>query len=204
MKPLDVTNWSRDYPDKRHPFWWGIVLLIIIEVTVVIGFIMSFFFLWLSHARLESSSWIPYSSAEIPLLYPSINTFLIFLCALSMYYGGIVMDKNKTKNFFWSVVFCCVVGLAVLYFRWLQLSQLNFNWKANAYASFVWTLSGFHFLHLTSAIAGTAVIGLFTAKGYYSKVRQLGVKVDTLYWYFVFAAWLPMYLILYWCPRLIQ
>lgn len=195
-----TSSWSRTVHDDRHPFWWGIMILILIEMIVVIGFLSSFFYLWISHLD-SPTSWLIVDPWETSLFYPSINTFLLFLCAASMYYGGVVMDQDKEWHFFWSTVFCCIVGGLALYLRWLQFSRLPFKWNDHAYASFVWTLTGFHFLHLTSAVLGTAVIGLFAARGYYSKDRQLGVKVDTFYWYFVFLAWIPIYLVLYWVPR---
>ena len=198
---IDVTNWRRDYHDDRHPFWWGIIILILIEMTVVLGFVSSFFYSYISHLS-EASSWFP--SQPAPILLPSINTVLLFLCALSMYYGGVVMDKGKQMYFFYLVIFCCIASGIILYLRWLQLDGLPFDWKESSYASFVWTMSGFHFVHLTSALIGTAVIGYFSYKGYYDKERQLGIQVDTMYWYFVFIAWIPMYFTLYILPRLVS
>lgn len=200
-KQIDVSKWTRYYNDGKHPFWWGIIILIIIETTVVAAFISSFFYLW-SSSLLENTNWFPANASQIPILYPTINTFLIFLCALSMYYGGIVMEKGKVWHFFWSIVFCCTVASIALYLRWLQFKILPLAWQESAYASFVWTMTGFHFVHLLSALLGTIVIGWFTAKGFYSRERRLGIQIDTLYWYFVFIAWLPMYFVLYWVPRI--
>lgn len=201
--PIDVSTWTRDYHDQRHPFWWGILLLIAIEVIVVSAFIISFFYLWILSSH-GSSPWLPTDVVLPPLLFPTINTVLIILCSLSMYYGGVVIERNEVMKFYYLVIFCCIAGGIVLILRWLQLRSLSLDWKHSAYASFVWTLTGFHFLHLSSAILGTAVIGWFTKKGYYSMERQLGVQVDTMYWYFVSIAWLPMYIVLYWVPRLVN
>lgn len=197
---IDVSSWSQDYNDHRHPFFWGIMLLITIEVTVVLGFAASYFYLWLSAVGRGVEDWsILHEKAS--LFLPSINLVLLFLCAGSMYYGGLVMDRNEKMKFFWSVVFCCVVASILLVLRWLHLTSLPFSWQDGGYAAFLWTATGFHFLHVTSALIGTAVIGLFAYRGYYNKERQLGVRVDTYYWYFVFAGWLPLYLITYILPR---
>lgn len=198
---IDVSQWSRDHYNHIHPTWWGILFLIVIEVMVVGGFITSYFYLWILNTSEFHLSWPPGHTELPPLIYPSINTALVILCSISMYYGGILMEQGRRWPFVGTLVFCCGAGGVALFLRWLQFKSLPFTWKDNAYASFVWVLTGFHFLHLSSAVIGTALIGWFAMKGYYTRQRRLGVQVDTMYWYFVSVAWIPMYLVLYWAPR---
>ena len=68
----------------------------------------------------------------------------------------------------------------------------------------LWTITGFHYTHVVSAILGTAVVSVLAWRGYFTPERQLGVVVDTLYWYFVAAVFLPIYLVLYWVPRVLS
>lgn len=200
--PVDVTGWTRYHADQRHPFWWGILGLIAIEVTVIATFLASFFYLWIVNVAEGRMGWPPGGTELPPLLYPSINTALLIVCSLAMYYGGIVMQKGQNWRFFWSVVVCCVAGAIVMVLRWLQFLELPFLWNENTYASFVWVLTGFHLMHVISAVLGTAVIGWLAAKGYYTEQRRIGVQVDTMYWYFVSGIWIPIYFVLYWTPRL--
>lgn len=202
MNVIDVSKWPREHADHRHTFWWGILLLIVVEATVVAAFVTSYFYLWTMNVAEKSGGWPPAGTELPPLVYPSINTVLLILCSISMWWGGVVMERGQARKFFWLVVFCSIAGIVVLYLRWLQFLALPFDWKLNSYASFVWTLTGFHFVHLSSAVLGTIVIGWFAYKGYYTKERMLGVQVDTMYWYFVTIAWVPIYLVLYWTPRL--
>lgn len=197
-EPLDVSGWTRFHADEKHPFWWGILGLIAIETTVVAAFLVSFFYLWMVNVAEDRMGWPPGGTPLPRLLYPSINTGLLIICSVAMYYGGIVMQKGQNWRFVWAVVVCCGAGAVVMWLRWLQLHQLPFSWKENAYASFVWALTVFHFMHVTSAVLGTAVIGWFAAKGFYTEQRRIGVQVDTMYWYFVSGIWIPIYIVLYW------
>ncbi|MCA9401399.1 MAG: heme-copper oxidase subunit III, partial [Candidatus Omnitrophica bacterium] len=147
--------------------------------------------------------WPPAGTQMPPLLYPTLNIVLLLICGWSMWYGGVVMKKGKNIVFAWLVVLCCAASSLGLYLRWLQFGKFPFAIGDNAYASFVWVLSGFHFLHVTSALAGTAVIGWLAAKGYYTVQRQLGIQIDTMYWYFVVLVWFPIYIVLYILPRLL-
>lgn len=197
---LDVKDWPRAYNDHRHPFWWGIMGLIVIEATVVATFLASFFYLWIINTAEHKSGWPPSELSSPPLLYPTINTALLIFCGWTMYYGGIVMRRGKPMAFFWTVFFCCLSAAVVLYLRWLQMLSFPFQWDEHAYASFFWLLTGFHFLHVLSAFIGTAIIGWFAYIGFYTRESHLAVQVDTLYWYFVVGGWLPMYVVMYLIP----
>jgi cytochrome c oxidase subunit 3 len=203
---VDVGDWSRFATKHHHPLWWGVLGLVVIEVTVVAGFLVSYFYLGVAQgARPELQSlaaqWPPHGVRPLPLLYPSINVGLLLLCAASMFYAGLAMRKEQRGRLVASFVFCTVAGLAVLYLRWLQLQEFGFRWSEHAYGSMVWLLTGFHFAHVTSAVLGTAAIGVLCAVGYFGERRQLAVDVDTMYWYFVSFAFIPIYLVLYWVPR---
>ena len=91
----------------------------------------------------------------------------------------------------------------VLVLRSLELMAHDFAWDNHPYGSIVWTMTGFHFVHVVSAIVGTAAVTWLAWRGYFTRERQLGVVVDTLYWYFVAGIWIPLYLVLYWEPRLL-
>lgn len=200
---LDISSWKRVHSDAKNPFWWGVVGLILIESTVVATFLASFFYLWLVSLGKVDATWQLPSNAALPLLYPNINLVLLLVCAASMYFGGVVMEEGRGKVFaLWSIV-CCLAGTAILILRWLYLSELSFDHTESAFSSFLWTLMGFHIFHVLSGVLGTALIGWLAYQGYYTRERFLGVKLDTIYWYYIVIAWLPMYVSIFWAPRLI-
>lgn len=201
LNTVDTAKWSRMHSDNKHPMWWGILGLIIVEMTVVAIFLASFFYLWIVNKGPDRMGWPPAGTEFPPLLYPAVNTVLFLVCGWSMWYGGIVMKRNKPMAFFWLVFLCCGCACVALGLRWLQFYELPFSHSANAYASFVWTLTGFHFLHVASAVLGTIAIGWLAYKGYYNDERMLGVQLDTMYWYFVVGVWPFIFFCLYLAPR---
>lgn len=201
-QPIDVSKWTRHHVDDKHPMWWGILGLIAVEVTVVVAFLVSYFYLWLVNLSLDRMGWPPKGTELPPLTYPSINMALLLVCGWSMWYGGIVMQKGQSKKFAALTFLCCAISVVILVLRYLQFLEFDFDWTTHAFGSFVWALTAFHFVHVTSAALGTAVIGFLAWQGYYTQQRWLGVQVDTLYWYFVVATWAPIYFVLYWAPRL--
>jgi cytochrome c oxidase subunit 3 len=195
---IDASDYSRFNPGREAPLWWGIVGLILIEGTVVATFIGSYFYL-----RMGAAVWPPPGVAVPELLWPTVNLILLLASSGSMWYAGRAMNQNRQTAFSVFVGISLLLATIVLVLRWQQFQELDFRWDSHSYGSIVWTISGFHFLHVVSAVIGTAVVFVLSLWKYFNKERQLAVVVDTLYWYFVCFAWLPFYLVLYWAPRLL-
>lgn len=195
---FDASHFSRSNSGREAPLWWGIVCLILIETAVVATFIASYFYL-----RMGAVVWPPAGVAPPELLWPTFNAALLLASAGTMYLAGNAMSQNRKNRFTIYIGASLLLASSVLVLRWLQFRELDFRWDSHAYGSIVWTITGFHFIHVVSAVIGTAVVFVLGLMKYFDKDRQLAVVVDTLYWYFVCFAWIPFYLVLYWAPRLL-
>jgi len=200
MTPEFVVNAE---PLTRHPnhqdapVWWGIVCLILIELSVVAAFTVSYIYL-----RLMNSEWPPPGYPPPDLTLPTWTLALMLVSCVTMHLSGKHLAKNNIYQF---VIFTFLsVGMAsiVLAMRWQQMAALQVRWDEHVYGSLLWTISGFHFTHVVSAVIGTAAIGCFGIAGFFNEKRQIGVVADTLYWNFVAVAWLPFYVVLYLMPRM--
>lgn len=194
---IDVSDLTRQ-PHRQHPLYTGIIVLLLIESTVIVAFISSYLYL-----ASRSATWRPAGAGAPDLLLPTISVGLLLASAAAMYKGSAEINKRNQKGLAFWVAAAVLLDCIVLVLRFLQFRQFDVPHDGSAYGSILWTLSGFHFLHVSSAIVGSAVIAGFAWAGYFTKERQIGVIVDTLYWYFVSLAWIPLYLVLYWLPRLL-
>lgn len=193
---IDVSDFSRYTKGHDAPVWWGILGLILIEMSVVSAFTISYLYL-----QMSNDQWPPPGVAVPAVVLPTITLLLMLVSCVTMYLAGRAIDKNRVKAFViytFTSVFLAFTTLAV---RWNKFHALEFRWDEHVYGSLVWTITGFHFIHVVSAAIGTAVIGLLGVLGYFNSNRQIGVVVDTMYWNFVALAWIPFYLVLYWAPR---
>ena len=95
-----------------------------------------------------------------------------------------------------------VLALIFLAIKSYEYSSLEYRWNSHAYGSIVWAISGFHALHVVALVLKTIVVASLGWLGYFNKQRRLGVIVNGIYWHFVVIVWIPLYLVLYWSPRL--
>jgi heme/copper-type cytochrome/quinol oxidase subunit 3 len=93
------------------------------------------------------------------------------------------------------------VTFAIL--RAFELSALNVRWDTNAYGSAVWMILGLHTVHILTDLFDTIVLAALMFKGPLEGKRFVDISENAMYWYFVVIAWVPLYAIVYWAPRLL-
>ncbi|SFQ08437.1 cytochrome c oxidase subunit 3 [Tranquillimonas alkanivorans] len=194
---VDASDITRFAP-HTHPLWWGILAAVAIEAAVVANLLTSYFYLW---ARTDA--WPPEGVEPPPLLWPTLILVVLPLSSVTMWWAGKGSDAGRMRQLALGVSASVLLACVAIGFRSIQIAQFDILWSDHAYGSILWAITGFHYTHVVSAIVGTAAVAILAWMGYFTPERQLGVVVDTLYWYFVAGVYLPIYLVLYWAPRLL-
>jgi heme/copper-type cytochrome/quinol oxidase subunit 3 len=100
-----------------------------------------------------------------------------------------------------------IVAIGVLLFiiRGFEFNSLNVLWNENAYGSIIWALLILHTTHIATDWVDTAVLWRLMRTPHGEEPRRLvDVDENSLYWRFVWLAWLPIYLLIYWVPQLFR
>ena len=194
---VDAGELSRLTP-HTHPLWWGVLGAVCIEAAVVANLLTSYFYL-----MAQNEVWPPEGVDPPDLLWATIVLFVLPLSSVTMWWAGVGSDNNRKTQLALGVTASVALATLALGFRGLQMTEFDIRWDSHAYGSILWAITGFHFTHVVSAILGTAVVAVLAWMDFFTSERQLGVVVDTLYWYFVAAVFVPIYLVLYWAPRLL-
>jgi heme/copper-type cytochrome/quinol oxidase subunit 3 len=95
-----------------------------------------------------------------------------------------------------------VFGVAFVIIRVFEFRSLNVWWDSNAYGSIVWTLLGFHTLHLVTDVLDSTVLTALLFVGPLQESHFTDASENALYWYFVVLSWIPVYVFIYLAPRL--
>jgi cytochrome c oxidase subunit III len=176
--------------------WWGAMGFIAIEGM---GFAISIgAYLYLFAVNPE---W-PINSPA-PDLWPGTAETVIFL--LSVIPNEITNRAARRLDIgsvrIWMIVMS-VIGMTLLVLRGFEFAHLNVRWDSDAYGSIVWVILALHTTHLATDLADTIVLSvlMFTQ---HAKLRRFSDVTDNaFYWNFVVLAWLPLYFLLDWTPRL--
>jgi heme/copper-type cytochrome/quinol oxidase subunit 3 len=76
-------------------------------------------------------------------------------------------------------------------------------WDRDAYGSIVWLVLGLHTTHIVTDLIDTLLLAVLMFVGPVEERRFIDVEENCVYWNFVVLAWLPIYGVIYWAPRLI-
>ncbi|TIX45754.1 MAG: cytochrome C oxidase subunit III [Mesorhizobium sp.] len=181
----------------RSPTWWGTLAFMALEGT---GFALA------AGAYL----YLAYLSPEWPLGVPPPNHWpgtIVTLLLLASVVPNHILNRYAEACAMVPVriglIVMSLLGIAPLVVRWFEFPALNIYWDTNAYGSMLWVLLGLHTTHLITDVGDTLVLTvlMFTRHGYSG--RRFGdVGDNVFYWDFVVATWIPIYLLIYWMPRL--
>ena len=197
-RTLDVSDLAPGAFGHRSILWWGTMGIILIEGMAFAVTIGAYFFL-----RTRSVYWPPPHVMPPDLWWGTLNTVILLASAVPNELAkkaGERVDLGKVR--LWMVV-CLIFGVAFNAVRWMEFASLNVRWDQYAYGSITWFLLGLHTTHILTDVLDTAVLAVLMFIGPIEEKRFVDVSENSYYWYFVVLAWLPIYGVIYWAPRLL-
>jgi heme/copper-type cytochrome/quinol oxidase subunit 3 len=203
-KTIDVSRLEPHVMDHRSPIWWGNLLLLCIETTMFALLVASYFYIHMNY-----TAWPPPRATNSnyqtnPALgYPTLNLLMLLGGVVPMYLADRACLRRDGRTVKICMTAMVIIGLVSIGVRFLEFGCLQFRWDDNAYAGIVWTTVGMHLLHLVTATAENFILCLWLwVKGMDDKHAR-DVRVGAVYWYWIAAIWIPLYVIIYFGPRLI-
>jgi cytochrome c oxidase subunit III len=182
---------------SASPMWWGTIGFIAIEAT---GFVLA----GGAHLYLAyQNDNFPLGAPPLDLLPGTAMTILLVLSVLPNMWLDRVAKREELRLVRLGLVLMSAIGLAACALRVFEFPALNIRWDANAYGSLQWLLLGLHATHIGTDVADTLVLAalMFTRRHAHGK-RFSDVSDNCFYWQFVVIAWLPIYVLIYWVPKL--
>jgi cytochrome c oxidase subunit 3 len=136
------------------------------------------------------------------LLWPSIFTAILVLSLIPNYVLAKRAQAHDNGTVRALLVLMSLIGTIAVAVRLYEFTQLNIGWYTNAYGSLIWVLLGLHTTHLITDLGDTVVLTVMFFTKHCPTRRFSDADENGMYWNFVVIAWLPLYVLLYWVPRL--
>ena len=178
--------------------WWGILGFMVIEGA---GFALAFaaYFFLMGHEQ----GWPPEGRLPPNLLWGTLFTLLILLSEIPNTIIKKAAHERDVATI--RVLMPVIVGIGgvLLIIRGFEFNNLNCRWTDDAYSSIIWALLLLHTTHILTDWIDTVVLWalMMTPLGYEGR-RLVDTDENSLYWRYVWLLWLPIYLMIYWVPRL--
>jgi cytochrome c oxidase subunit 3 len=178
--------------------WWGIIGYMIVEGSAFALAFAAYFFL-MGHEQ----GWPPEGRAAPDLLAGTLFTIVMLLSEIPNTMVKKAANEGSVLAIRGLLPVMVALGVVLLIIRGFEFNSLNCRWTDNAYASIIWALLLMHTVHILTDWADTIVLwALMRTPLAYEGRRLVDTDENALYWRYVWLLWLPIYLMIYWVPRL--
>ena len=197
-RPVQDVSGLPDYAfgNRMTPFW-GTLGFMTLEGT---GFALAagayLYLVWLN------PQW-PLADLPPDLLWSSLLTAVLVLSAWPNHLAKAAAKEEDLPRIRRYLVIMSVAGVVILAIRALEFGTLNVRWDQNAYGSATWLLMLMHTVHVVTDLGDTIVLCAFLFTHVVRDEEFSEVNDNCAYWSFVVWTWVPIYLLVYWAPRLL-
>lgn len=148
--------------------------------------------------RMEKGDWLQF---ELPQLF-YVSTAIIIMSSVSMNWALSSAKKNNLKAIKQATTITLVLGLAFIFMQFkawgvLVDQKVFFAGRySNAAGSFLYILTGLHLLHLVGGVIALLVVWVKSLGQKYNADNLLGIRVCAVFWHFLDALWIYLFLFL--------
>jgi heme/copper-type cytochrome/quinol oxidase subunit 3 len=197
-RTLDVSSLPAFEISNRAPLWWGQLFLCAIEGSMFAILIAMYFYY-----RISIDVWPPPGVRPPALFGPTIALIPLILSAIGSYFASEGAKKNSRILMLGGLGANLAFAAIFLGLRFVEWNTFNFTWASDVHGSIVWSILFLHTFDVIADLIMTAVLVIAVAIGKGGPRQRLGVHVDSVVWYFLVLIWFPLYVVVYWGPRLV-
>ena len=193
----DLSHLPRSATGADHLVWWGNVGFMLIEGT---GFALAAaaYLYFMTQAPV----WPPEGDAVPDLLWGGVFTAGLLASELP---NLLVLRWARAKHragVRWGMLAMSLITLALLGARAMEFHSLGLSWYNDSFGSITWLLLVLHTTHIVTEWGESAVLTAWLFTHEVEDDQFADVEDNSNYWTFVAICWLPLYVLIYWTPRL--
>ena len=193
----DLSSLPSSASGPRHLVWWGNIGFMLIEGT---GFALAAVaYLYL---MTQASQWPPAGDHPPDLLWGSVFTAAMVLSEAVSIWVLRCTRARDVAGVRWGTAAMAGIAALLVIPRALEFAHLGVPWHQDAYGSVVWMLLVLHTTHIVTECGESVVLGVWFFTHEIGDDQFADAEDNANYWTFVVLAWLPLYALIYWAPRL--
>lgn len=180
----------------RAPGWWGMLLLVITEVSLFAYFLVAWFYLrGVSVAVASEGGHAP------ALALPALLTVLLVSSSVVLRWGEVGIRRGDSRRLAIALVVTIVLGVAFLATQAYEYAHEQHMPQTDAYWSAFYTITGVHGAHVLVGVLMLSMNLVRTLLGHFTARRHLAVQNGAMYWHAVDLVWLILLVVLYLAPH---
>lgn len=174
---------------RKPMLWIGLTSIVMTFAGLTSGYVVS------RSALMAESKWLQFG---LPQMFTAA-TVVIILASLAMVWARRSARTGNVEQVKVGVGLALLLGIAFAVLQWLGWQHLIDNGyyftgeKSNTAVSWVYVLTGLHWLHVISGIIVLTVTFIRATKNSYTKENHLGLDLSCIYWHFLDILWIYLF-----------
>lgn len=175
-------------------YWGGLAFMLIEGMGFVLAIGAYFYLIPYEH------SWPPGASPP-PLFWASVGVIVAVLSEIPNILTSVYAKRQSLPEVKLWILLTMLFGLALIVLRVFEFRAFNVRWDQNAYGSISWALLIMHHADLITDVYDTVVLAAMVFLKPVDGRKFSDVDDNAVFWHFIVATWVAVYLIVYWVPR---
>ena len=176
--------------------WWGLIGLIATEGSLFVYLIFSYAYL----GSQGGNGWPPSGPPALDLAIPA--TILLLGSSFVLEWGKRAANRGQRVRGLVGIAATIAMGSAFAALELLEWSRKSFGLAHDSYSSIYFTITGIHLIHVAVGLFALVILIYWSLTGQVRGAHIQHRALTTLYWHFVDAVWLFVFLTVYVSPRL--
>ncbi len=176
--------------------WWGLICLIGTEASLFVYLLFSYAYLGSQGAN----GWPPGGPPDLSLAIPA--TILLFASSFVLEWGKRAANRGERLLGIVGIGMTILMGGGFAALELWEWSRKSFALSHDSYSSVYFTITGIHLLHVAVGLFALLILLFWSLTGRVHGEHVQHRALATLYWHFVDAVWLFVFLTVYISPRL--
>jgi cytochrome c oxidase subunit III len=170
----------------------GMLLFIISEVMVFGAFFTAYFFI-----RIASGEPWPAPGTHLPETVAGFNTAILVSSSFTLHWAETSLKRGNRFGLKAGILITFLLGCTFLFIQINEYANIGFAPQDSAQQTIFYSLTGLHGAHVFIGLVLLLIVTIRSFRGHYSPEEHRGVEVPGIYWHFVDAMWIVVYLTVY-------
>lgn len=176
--------------------WWGMWALIATEAALFGYLLFSYFYI----QSQVSGPWPVGGPPKMQIALP--DTIVLLVASATMWWGEKGVRTGRPGQLKLGLLATVLLGIVFLGLQLLEWHNKPFHLTTDVYGSLYFTVTGFHMAHVVAGLLMLVALLVWSLLGYFDERRHSAVSIGAIYWHFVTAVWVLVFLSLYVSPYL--
>ena len=184
--------------DTRSSGWWAMIFVIFTEASLFAYLLFSYFYIAVQ-PHLPGT----FPEGGLPSLrLAAPNTVILLLSSVAVGWAQFNIEHANRRRLTFGLGIGAVLGAVFVVVQTFEWSAKPFALASSSYSSLFFAVTGFHMAHVVVGVVMLSALCLWSAMGYFNKVRYAHIHIGALYWHFVDAVWIAVFFTFYITPYL--